>query len=74
MCYFNNRTEELDLTSNMKWSNEKIPITTLFLCFAVESVFTVDDRNVAFCDFRGGVAKIVCIILATPANGNVLLP
>jgi len=37
------------------------------------SVFAVDDRHVAFCDFRGGVAKIVCVTLATLAKGNFLL-
>jgi len=37
-------------------------------------VFVVDDRHVAFCDFRGGVAKIVCVTLAILANQNFLLP
>jgi hypothetical protein len=38
------------------------------------SVIAVDDRDVAFCDFRGGVAKTVCVTLATLAEGNFLLP
>ena len=37
------------------------------------TVFAVDDRHVAFCDFRGGVAKIVCVTLATLVKGNFLL-
>ena len=38
------------------------------------SVFAVDGCYVAFCDFRGGVVKIVCVTLATLAKGNFLLP
>ena len=37
------------------------------------TVFAVDDCHVTFCDFRGGVAKIVCVTLATLAKGNFLL-
>ena len=33
-------------------------------------MFAVDDRHVAFCNFRGGVAKIVCVTLATLAKGS----
>ena len=38
------------------------------------SVIAVDDRHIAFCDFRGGVAKTVCVTLTTLAEGNFLLP
>jgi hypothetical protein len=38
-----------------------------------ESVFAVDDRHVVSCDFSGGVAKIVCVTLATLTNRNFLL-
>ena len=37
------------------------------------SVFAVDSRHVASCDIRGGVAKIVCVTLATLTNRNFLL-
>jgi len=37
------------------------------------SVFAVDYRHVTSCDFRGGVAKIVCVTLATLTNRNFLL-
>jgi hypothetical protein len=43
------------------------------LCKLQKTVFAVDDRHVTFCDFRGGVAKIVCVTLATLAKGNFLL-
>ena len=37
------------------------------------SVFAVDGCYVAFCDFRGGVAKIFCVSLAILAKGKFLL-
>ena len=36
------------------------------MCMCIQ---TVDDRHVAFCDFRGGVGKIVCVTLAILAKG-----
>ena len=36
------------------------------------SVFALDDRCVAFSDFRDSVAKTVCVALVTLANGNFL--
>ena len=36
------------------------------------SVLAVDDRCVAFSDFRDSVAKTVCVTLVTLKNGNFL--
>ena len=36
------------------------------------SVLAVDDRHVAFCEYNGSVARIMCVAVATLANGKVL--
>ena len=39
------------------------------LCFAV---LVVDDRHVAFCEYNGSVARIICVAVATLANEKLL--
>jgi hypothetical protein len=34
------------------------------------SVLAVDDRHVAFCEYNGSVARIICVAVATLANIN----
>ena len=36
------------------------------------AVLVVDDRHVAFCEYNGSVAKIICVAVATLANKNIL--
>jgi hypothetical protein len=35
-------------------------------------VLAVDDRHVAFCEYNGSVAKIICVAVATLANKKLL--
>jgi hypothetical protein len=35
-------------------------------------VLAVDDRHVAFCEYNGSVARIICVAVATLANENFL--
>ena len=36
------------------------------------SVFAVDDRHVAFCEYNGSVARIICVAVATLSNEKLL--
>jgi hypothetical protein len=36
------------------------------------SVLVVDDRHVAFCEYNGSVARIICVAVATLANEKLL--
>ena len=36
------------------------------------SVLAVDDRHVAFCEYNGSVARIICVAVATLANEKLL--
>ena len=36
------------------------------------SVLAVDDRHVAFCEYSGSVVRIMCVAVATLANGKIL--
>jgi hypothetical protein len=36
------------------------------------SVLAVDDRHVAFCEYNGSVARIICVAVATLANEQLL--
>ena len=36
------------------------------------SVLAVDDRHVAFCEYNGSVAMIICLAVATLANKKLL--
>jgi hypothetical protein len=38
----------------------------------VDSVLVVDDRHVAFCEYNGSVARIICVAVATLANEKLL--
>jgi hypothetical protein len=45
----------------------------LDLCLtAFYAVLAVDDRHVAFCEYNGSVAKIICVAVATLANEKLL--
>jgi hypothetical protein len=35
-------------------------------------VLAVDDRHVAFCEYSDSVARIICVAVATLANGKLL--
>jgi hypothetical protein len=35
-------------------------------------VLAVDDRHVAFCEYNGSVARIICVAVATLANEKLL--
>ena len=36
------------------------------------AVLAVDDRHVAFCEYNGSVARIICVAVATLANEKLL--
>jgi hypothetical protein len=36
--------------------------------FETVAVLAVDDRHVAFCEYNGSVARIICVAVATLAN------
>jgi hypothetical protein len=36
------------------------------------SVLAVDDRHVAFCEYNGSVARLICVAIATLANEKLL--
>ena len=36
------------------------------------TVLAVDDRHVAFCEYNGSVARIICVAVATLANEKLL--
>ena len=36
------------------------------------SVLAVDDRHVAFCEYNGSLARIICVAVATLANEKLL--
>ena len=35
-------------------------------------MLAVDDRHVAFCEYNGSVARIICVAVATLANKKLL--
>ena len=35
-------------------------------------MLAVDDRHVAFCEYNGSVARIICVAVATLANEKLL--
>ena len=37
-----------------------------------QAVLAVDDRHVAFCEYNGSVARIICVAVATLANEKLL--
>ena len=38
----------------------------------IRPVLAVDDRHVAFCEYNGSVARIICVAVATLANEKLL--
>jgi hypothetical protein len=36
------------------------------------TVLAVDDRHIAFCEYNGSVARIICVAVATLANEKLL--
>jgi hypothetical protein len=36
------------------------------------AVLMVDDRQVAFCEYNGSVARMICVAVATLANEKLL--
>jgi hypothetical protein len=41
-----------------------------FIC--IYAVLAVDDRHVAFCEYNGSVARIICVAVATLPNEKLL--
>jgi hypothetical protein len=41
-------------------------------CSHTLTVLAVDDRHVAFCEYNGSVARIICVAVATLANEKLL--
>ena len=48
-----------------KWINQRV-------MGGGNSVLAVDDRHVAFCEYNGSVARIICVAVATLANEKLL--
>ena len=42
------------------------------MAMVVNAVLAVDDRHVAFCEYNGNVARIICVAVATLANKKLL--
>jgi hypothetical protein len=40
--------------------------------FNILSVLAIDDRHIAFCEYNGSVARIICVAVATLANEKLL--
>ena len=40
--------------------------------FQIEAVLAVDGRHVAFCEYNGSVARIICVAVATLAKEKLL--
>jgi hypothetical protein len=47
-------------------------VNTLVNFYLAPSVLAVDDRHVAFCEYNGSVARIICVAVATLANEKLL--
>ena len=37
-----------------------------------QTLLAVDDRHIAFCEYNGSVARIICVAVATLANEKLL--
>jgi hypothetical protein len=46
----------------------KINISNKTIEFFQYTVLAVDNRHVAFCEYNGSVARIICVAVATLAN------
>jgi hypothetical protein len=44
----------------------------LYRVLQLQAVLAVDDRHVAFCEYSGSVARIICVAVATLANEKLL--
>ena len=64
-----------------RYSNELLLNRTLKKIYAIvisfpskydSTVLGVDDRHVAFCEYNGSVARIICVAVATLANEKLL--
>ena len=53
------------------WIN-RLTFQRQFLKLELYSVLEVDDRHVAFCEYNGSVARIICVAVATLANEKLL--
>ena len=51
---------------NCKWRVQLV----LLMCSL--TVLAVDDRHVAFCEYNGSVARIICVAVATLVNEKLL--
>jgi hypothetical protein len=59
------------------WSNDNHKTLTLSTPTPetkiwILTVLAVDDRHVAFCEYNGSVARIICVAVATLANEKLL--
>jgi hypothetical protein len=47
-------------------------VSWLAMIWACASVLAVDDRHIAFCEYNGSVARIICVAVAALANEKLL--
>ena len=68
-CYEAHGDEHNLVYSVSMYRNNRL-VYTLFHFF--KAVLAVDDRHVAFCEYNGSVARIICVAVATLANEKLL--
>ena len=56
----------------IKNNNHKYLLWNIITDLTYLSVLAVDDRHVAFCEYNGSVARIICVAVATLANEKLL--
>jgi hypothetical protein len=49
-----------------------VKTTSNFVTHMKVPVLAVDDHHVAFCEYNGSVARIICVAVATLANEKIL--
>jgi hypothetical protein len=57
---------------NMVYTNVSCWWLAVNSCMVDMSVLAVDDRHVAFCEYNGSVARLICVAVATLANEKLL--
>jgi hypothetical protein len=74
-----NRKPVFNKSVSIKYLSERVNIATVKRLLlksgpnlARVAVLAVDDRHVAFCEYNGSVARIICVAVATLANEKLL--